>query len=408
MKRWPFAPILVVLAASALGGGVVVALATSHDERDPAPAAASRDVAGVVAVGRPITPYAAGDPATGQIELRMTDPAGGAPLAMLFHRSQRVRQGRTIREECLEIGRERQLRRYPTEDAGACRPSTAPQPWSISITASARGPVVVHGWTGPGVKRLTAAGPGGTFVLPRSQHGAFAVAYAATTRGRMVLTATLADGSKRFFRSQIPPSNQPDGAATAADPGRLPTWFTAAQKRTDAPRRGQTCLQVQQDHALHEKAARDRGGTILAPACGDLSPTGVRADRAGQAIAQAKHVRADALRATPHDHRRRRRRRRIYRYRQFERRPPSTLAQPSRTRVYCRLPSLNATGAAHARDHARQRPSQALPQPPRHQHRHREKRAAAPARPRQPAPRPCRPPPRDPHCAADRARHQAL
>ena len=271
MKRWPIAPVLVVLAALALGGGVVVALATSHDERDPAPAAASRDVPGVVAIGRAIRPYRAGRPATGQIELRIADPTGGAPLAVLFHRSQRVRQGRTIREECLEVGRERQLRRYPTQDAGACRPSSAPQPWSISITASAGGPVVVHGWTSSDVKRLTAAGPGGTFVLPRAEHGAFAVAYSAATRGRMVLTATLTDGSKHFFRSQIPPSGRPDGAVTAADPGGLPTWFTAAHKRTDGPRRGQTCLQVHQDFALHEKAPGDRGGTILAPVCGDLS-----------------------------------------------------------------------------------------------------------------------------------------
>ncbi|MDP1847882.1 MAG: hypothetical protein Q8K79_08825 [Solirubrobacteraceae bacterium] len=271
MKRWPIAPTLVVLAATAFGGGVMVALATSHDERDPAPPAASRDVPGVVAIGRPITPYPAGDPATGQIELRIADPTGGAPLAVLFHRSQRVRQGRTIREQCLEGGRERQLRRYPVREGGSCRPSTAPEPWSISITASAGGPVIVNGWTSPRVKRLTAAGPGGTFVLPRSEHGAFAVAYAATTRGRMVLSATLTDGSRRFFRSQIPPSRRPDGAVTAADPGGLPTWFTAAHKRTDGARRGQTCLQVQQDDALHETAPGRRGGHFLAPVCGDLS-----------------------------------------------------------------------------------------------------------------------------------------
>lgn len=271
MKRWPIAPILILLSATALGGGVMVALATSHDERDPAPPAATRDVPGVVAIGRPITPYPAGDPATGQIELRIADPTGGAPLAVLFHRYEHVRQGKAIREECLEVGRERQLRRYPVQDGGSCRPSTAPEPWSISITASAGGPVVVNGSTSPGVKRLTAAGPGGTFVLPRSQHDAFAVAYAATTRGRMVLTATLTDGSTRFFRSQIPPSRRPDGAVTAADPGGLPTWFTAARKRSDGARRGQTCLQVQQDDALHRKAPGQRGGNFLAPLCGDLA-----------------------------------------------------------------------------------------------------------------------------------------
>lgn len=271
MKRWPIAPVLVLLAASAFGGGIVVALEASHDERDPAPPAATRDVPGVVAIGRPNTPYPAGHPATGQIELRIADPTGGPALAVLFHRYQRVRQGRTIREQCLEVGRERRLRRYPVRDGGSCRPSTAPEPWSISITASAGGPVVVNGWTSPGVKRLTAAGPGGTFVLPRSRHGAFAVAYAATTRGRMALTATFTNGSKRFFRSQIPPSRQPDGAVTAAEPGGLATWYTAAHERSDGPRPGQTCLQAQQDDALHAKAPGHRGGTFLAPTCGDLA-----------------------------------------------------------------------------------------------------------------------------------------
>lgn len=149
MTPWPIAPVLVALAAIACGGGVV-ALATSHDERDPAPPAATRDVPGVVAIGRPITPYAAGEPATGQIELRIRDPRGGAPLAVLFHRYQRVRQGRTVRQECLEVGRERQLRRYPVRDGGSCRPTgpgTATQPWTVSVTASAAGPVTFNGWT---------------------------------------------------------------------------------------------------------------------------------------------------------------------------------------------------------------------------------------------------------------------
>lgn len=121
------------------------------------------------------------------------------------------------------------------------------------------------------MKRLTVAGPGGTFVLPRSRHGAFAVAYAADANGRIVLTATLADGSKRFFRSQVPPSLRPNGAVAAEDPGGLPAWYTSAAERSDGPRRGQTCLQVRQDQALHEQAPSRRGMNFLAPVCGDLS-----------------------------------------------------------------------------------------------------------------------------------------
>lgn len=259
---------------SPAAAGSSSALATSHDERDPAPPAATRDVPGVVAIGRPITPYAAGEPATGQIELRIRDPRGGAPLAVLFHRYQRARQGRTVRQECLEVGRERQLRRYPVRDGGSCRPTgpgTATQPWTVSVTASAAGPVTFNGWTSTRVKRLTVAGPGATFVLPRSRHGAFAVAYAAGANGRIVLTATLADGSKRFFRSRVPPSLRPDGAVAAEDPGGLPYWYTSAARRSDGPRRGQTCLQVQQDQALHEQAPGRRGMNVLAPVCGDLS-----------------------------------------------------------------------------------------------------------------------------------------
>lgn len=274
MKRRPITPVLALLAAFAFGGGVVVALATTRDPRDPSPPAATRDVPGVVSIGRPITPYRAGDPATGQIELRIADPAGGAPLAVLFHRYEHTRKRRTVRDDCLELGTERQLRRYPVRDGGSCRPTgpgTPSHPWSVSITASAAGPVTFNGWASTRVKRLTLAGPGGTFVLPRSQHGAFAVAYAPNANGRMVLTATLTDGSKRFFRSPIPPSRQPDGAATAADPDRLPTWFTSARVRTEGPRRGQTCLQVQQDHALHAATPDRRGGNVLAPVCGDLA-----------------------------------------------------------------------------------------------------------------------------------------
>ncbi|MDP2710711.1 MAG: hypothetical protein Q8O56_05795 [Solirubrobacteraceae bacterium] len=275
MKRLLAAPILVLLAMLALAGGVVVAVATSHDdEADPAPPAATRDVAGVVSVGRPIAPYRAGEPPTGQIELRVRDPEGGAPHAVLFHRHEDVRRGRTVRYRCFEVGPERAIRRYPVGDGGTCSPvgtGAASPPWSISITESIAGPMMLHGSADARVKRLTVAGPGGTFIVPRSRSGAFAVAYGGRARGRAVLTATLADGSKRFFRSRIPSSRRPDGAAVAADPGGLPAWFTSAAERTEGARRGQTCLQVAQELNLREPTPGRRGGSVLAPSCGDLS-----------------------------------------------------------------------------------------------------------------------------------------
>jgi len=272
MKRLPAAPILALVATSAFGGGIVVAAVTTQDPRDPAPPPATRDVRGVVSIGRAIAPYRAGAPPLGQVELRIRDPQGGAPHAVLFHRYTHKRQGQTVEQDCLEIGRERQLRRYPVRDGGSCRAITpaVSEPWSISITQSRSGPLMLHGWAGERVKRLTVAGPGGTFVVPRSKHGAFAVAYGTQINGRAVLTATLNDGSTRFFRSQIPPAQQPEGAVVAADPGGLPSWHTSAARRGDGPRRGQTCLQVSQELALQQPARR-QGGNFLAPACGDLS-----------------------------------------------------------------------------------------------------------------------------------------
>jgi len=272
MKRLPATAILPLLIAVAFGGGVVVAAATALNARDPAPATATRDVHGVVSIGRPISPYRAGKPPLGQIELRIRDPQGGAPHAVLFHRYTHKRHGQHVEQECLELGRERQLRRYPVREGGSCRPSQTEvsQPWSISITESRTGPVVLHGWASARVKRLTVAGPGGTFVLRRSAHGAFAVAYAAQVNGRVVLSATLNDGSTRFFRSQVPPSRRPDGAVVAADPGGLPPWYTSASTRSDRARRGQTCLQVSQELAIR-RSPRRQGGNFLAPSCGDLT-----------------------------------------------------------------------------------------------------------------------------------------
>jgi hypothetical protein len=135
MKRLPAAPILALVAASVFGGGIVVAAVTTQDPRDPAPPAATRDVRGVVSIGRPITPYRAGAPPLGQVELRIRDPQGGARHAVLFHRYTHKRQGQTVEQECLEVGRERQLRRYPVRDGGS-----APAPPACRNLGASRSP----------------------------------------------------------------------------------------------------------------------------------------------------------------------------------------------------------------------------------------------------------------------------
>lgn len=271
MSRLPVAPLLIVLALL-LGGGVVMALAAGGDEADPVPPAATADVPGVVSIGRPIAPYRAGRPATGQMEMRAKDPTTRRASGILFHRYDKVRKGRRVTFDCFEHGPERALRMYPTDSGGSCRqtsPVPIDEPWSISTGSGSDSSTVLAGSVTDQVVRLTVAGPGGTFVVPRSQHGGFVVLYAGDVTGRAVLTATLRDGSTRYHRTSLPPSFRPDGVAVATDPGGLPEWYAGAGLRRGGPREGQTCLQVLQDHALRAKDPRRQGGTSLAPVCGD-------------------------------------------------------------------------------------------------------------------------------------------
>lgn len=272
MSRVPVAPLLIVLLLL-LGGGVVVALGAGGEEVDPVPPAATADVPGVVSLGRAITPYRAGRPAEGQIEMRVKDPTTRKTSAILFHRDEKVRKGERVKFDCFEYGPERPLRTYPTTRGGNCRqtdPVTIDEPWSISMGSGSGSSTVLTGSVTDEVVRLTIAGPGGTFVVPRSEHGGFVVLYANDVNGRAVLTATLRDGSTRYHRTSLPPSFRPDGVAVATDPGGLPDWYTGAGLRRGGGRDGQTCLQVLQDHALRVKDPKRRGGTSLAPICGDL------------------------------------------------------------------------------------------------------------------------------------------
>lgn len=273
MRRLPATPLLVVLALL-LGGGVVAALAAGGGgESDPAPPAATRDVPGVVSIGRPITPYASGTPATGQIEMRVKDPSNQAPRALLFHRWEKVRKGRRVRYDCFEFAPEKALRKYPTDSGGSCTP-TGPddlgEPWNIGIASGSQASTALKGSVSDDVVRLTIAGPGGTFVVPRSEHGGFVVLYANRVDGRAVLTATLKDGSSRYFRTSLPPTFRPDGVAIATDPDGLPDWYAGAGLRQAGTRAGETCLQVMQSNDPRPKNPRSAGGTALAPACGDL------------------------------------------------------------------------------------------------------------------------------------------
>lgn len=272
MSSWPAPRIMLLIVLLAFAAGTVVAVATDPGAADPAPARATRDRPGLVAIARPITPYAAGSPATGRMELRAR--IGKDAVGVLYHRFQRRQRGRLVRYVCFEVGPERALRRYRIADGGSCSPVDGPlaggEPWAIAVSSAVNGPVIFSGVLTRRVRRLTVAGPGGTFVVPRSAHGAFAVAYGSRATGRMVLTATLTDGATRYYRSAVPPGLSHPGATITEDPGGLPDWSTAAYERRSGGHRGHTCLQVTQSTDLRRKDPRARGGSFLPPACGDL------------------------------------------------------------------------------------------------------------------------------------------
>jgi hypothetical protein len=258
------------LALVLIGGAL--AWATTQGQA-PAPPAASDDVPGVVSLGRPIAPYRAGRPPEGQIELRAKDPDGGRDRAVLWHTFRRERRGVPTTFRCAEVGPEDVLRRYPIRDGGSCvaDPRGRPQePWVWGISSGTDLGVLVSGQVTEEVERLTIAGPGGTFVVPRSRHGAFLVMYGKRATGEAVLTATLRDGSKRFHRFEVPPDFTFDeGAVEAADPHGLPAWTARGLVYPPGPRAGQTCVAVQQRRDLRARGAR-AGGTSLAPICSDL------------------------------------------------------------------------------------------------------------------------------------------
>lgn len=261
---------LLVLAAVllALTGGVVAWAASSGTDVDPAPPAATRDVPGVVSIAQPIAAIPVGSTPPGSIELRVVEP-DGTRLAVLAFRETRTSSGRKVDRRCALLGREVQLRALE-EALGNCHDRTGTEPWSISTSASSEGSVTVGGVASERVRRLTIAGPGGTFVVPISPGGAFLVAYGRRATGRAVITATLDDGTTRFFRTEVPPSFRSPGAVLARDPEGLPDWYTTASLRDRGARKGQTCAQVVQQRRIRA-AGLKAGGTFLAPACGDLA-----------------------------------------------------------------------------------------------------------------------------------------
>ncbi len=267
---------LTTSRAIALGAGAMllataaIAVAvTGGDPKQP-----TRSSSPLVSIGQPISPYRAGNPAEGWIEMRAPHPTSGEPYAVLYHEFSKRRRGRSQRHTCAEVGPERRARAYPVRDGGSCvvREAGGPaSPLGFSWGSSDGGVVQVHGQASPEVRRVVVNGPGGTYEVPLSRHRAFLLLYSSKARGTATLAAHLRDGSTRFWQIRVAPefSMAGRGSATAHDSGGRGDWSVSANLRRTGPREGQTCAQFNAGRPTLEAAA---------PMCGNLAKDAIFAD----------------------------------------------------------------------------------------------------------------------------------
>jgi hypothetical protein len=140
-----------------------------------------------------------------------------------------------VHERCAISATERDLRRTRRRFGNGWL-DDSPEPWTIATGATSEGPVTIAGIAWSGVRRLTIAGPGGTFLVPRSRTGAFEIVRGRSASGRAVITAQLTDGTTRSSARRVPPNFRPPGVAVARDPAGLPAWCTPSRssERADA------------------------------------------------------------------------------------------------------------------------------------------------------------------------------
>lgn len=158
------------IALLAIGTVAFAAAVSDGDPQQP-----TRSTSPLLSIGQPITPYRAGDPAEGWIEMRARNLDGPGHRAVLYHTFTKLRRGRPQRHVCAEVGGERQLRRYPVRDGGSCRviePRLASPPLGFGVATDGR-QVMIHGQASAEVRRVVVDGPGGTYEVPLSRHRAF-------------------------------------------------------------------------------------------------------------------------------------------------------------------------------------------------------------------------------------------
>lgn len=258
--------VLVVLTA-------VAALALAQTPKHPTTSSSP-----LVSIGQPIAPQRIGTPPrTGLIEMRAEDPDGGRARAVLFHRFRKERHGRRLLHVCATPGYERELRRRPVPPFGNCTTPEDPrrhQPFLLTYGSGTYPngrsvPVQLVGLVDETVTRLVLEGPGGTYEVPRSAHGAFLVLYSSKARGNATLTAHFRDGHTEFREVRMPLGLFPldRRAASARDPHGHGDWSIVAHERPMGTLAGQTCAQFR--HLIPD---------ISAPMCGDLRRHAVFAD----------------------------------------------------------------------------------------------------------------------------------
>jgi hypothetical protein len=200
------------LALAAVAGVAAVGLGGS-DAEDEVPAAPPINVM----VGKPVVPAdPAGDPAEGVIELR-SGPAGDPQaLEALFFT---YKGG-----PCLEIGSSKTIRQYPVREGGSCHAGALedmPQATGAGISSGVDAPTVVDGMARPDVEHIEIDGPGGLVRPPLSEHRAWFVAYPATARGDVAVTAVLKGGRRETIRFRVPLDPGPpitEGPGREGDP----------------------------------------------------------------------------------------------------------------------------------------------------------------------------------------------
>jgi hypothetical protein len=272
------ARILSAAATVAVATGAAVALAAGGSDDPPAPAHPRASTSPLVSLGQPLA-HPRPVPGTGaSVELRWRAPQGHAERLVVAGRFRDRRGRQIVCDDGVFAGRDvaKVLRRSgATRAFGECVrvDDLARSGVSLSSGTGSEGPTWISGLAAPDVRRLVLSGPGGTYDVPRSPHGAFRITYSRRARGPVTLAAHRGDGRVVYHRIRLPLrlgwSEQPH-RALSDDPTGLPRWSAAGYTIDRGALRGRTCVVVQQDTDDHARERARMGDWFGRDTCGDL------------------------------------------------------------------------------------------------------------------------------------------